>query len=236
MRAEAPLRSSTVVFAGICLFAVMLALVAPTWIRVAQYGADRLTDRFSETSRDADGAMLDGVFTYQQQRSLSCEYASLHIATSMLGDPVSEYVFDELVPLNDNPHLGYRGNILGDWGNTTDYGVYNEPLASALSEVGFRGNAFYGDINQLRAELDQGHPVVVWLGFWGDSGSFDAWSPEGQRFQLTPGMHVLVVYGYDEATVYLTDPGTGILREYGWPEFQRMWAVMDEMALSVSRL
>jgi hypothetical protein len=37
-----------------------------------------------------------------------------------------------VVPLNDNPHLGYRGNIHGEWGNTEDYGVYSEPLAAAL--------------------------------------------------------------------------------------------------------
>ncbi len=50
--------------------------------------------------------------------SLSCEYASLAIATGMLGDWVSEYDFEAVVPLSDNPHWGYRGDITGSWGNS----------------------------------------------------------------------------------------------------------------------
>jgi hypothetical protein len=48
-------------------------------------------------------------------------------------------------------------------------------------------------------------------------------------------MHVLVVYGYDASMVYLTDPGTSVLRQYSWGEFLGLWDVMDEMALSVYR-
>ena len=46
-------------------------------------------------------------------------------------------------------------------------------------------------------------------------------------------MHVMVAYGYDETGVYLTDPGTAVLRHYDWPAFESMWSVMDGMALSV---
>ena len=60
--------------------------------------------------------------TYTQQRNLSCEYASLVIAFSTYGVTVSEYAFDDLVGWSENPHLGFRGDINGNWGNTTDYG------------------------------------------------------------------------------------------------------------------
>ncbi len=182
---------------------------------------------------DPAGATLPNVFTYQQQRSLSCEYASLSIATEMLGRPVSEYAFDDLVPASDNPHWGYRGDIEGEWGNTDDYGVYPEPLAEALTEVGFSGEIIYGGRDELTRALDLGRPTVVWLGMWGVDGSFDAFAEDGTRYQLTTGMHVMVAYGYDETGVYLTDPGTAVLRHYDWPTFEAMWAVMDGMALSV---
>jgi len=52
---------------------------------------------------------------YQQQRNLSCEFASLYIATSAFGNGISEYTFDTVVGLSPNPHLGYRGNITGTW-------------------------------------------------------------------------------------------------------------------------
>jgi uncharacterized protein YvpB len=234
MQARPVVRTSTMAFLGVCLIAIAFVTLAPTMMRVGSLSIATILQRFDRDSPSPrQSAMLPGVFTYQQQRSLSCEYASLHIATALLGDPVSEYVFDDLVPLNENPHLGYRGNILGEWGNTDDYGVYNEPLATALRDVGFEADPFYGGQQRLEQELSQGRPVVVWLGFWGDAGSFDAWSADGTRYQLTTGMHVLVAYGYDQDSVYLTDPGTAVLRQYSWGEFMQMWNVMDGMGLSV---
>ncbi len=182
------------------------------------------------------GAMLPDAFRYQQQRSLSCEYASVHIATTMTGQPVSEYEIEALVTRDENSHVGYRGNIHGEWGNTTDYGVYNEPLQAALATQGITSDAFYadGDRSALTGALDAGRPVIVWLAMRGDVNSFDAWDANGDRFQLTQWMHVMVAYGYDDTNVYLSDPGTAVWREYTWAEFMAMWGVMDGMGLSVS--
>lgn len=235
MKCSLPVRSATLVFAAICIILFGTSISGSTWNRVVPREIDIAIGSNLPAQNQSVGRILDGVFTYQQQRSLSCEYASLHIATTMLGDPISEYAFDDLVPQSDNPHLGYRGSIVGEWGNTDDYGVYSGPLQKALQPVGFHGETFYGDSRRLRGELDLERPVIVWLGFWGESGSHDEYSADGRRFQLTPGMHVLVVYGYSESTVFLTDPGTAVLREYSWQEFERLWQVMDRMALSVYR-
>jgi hypothetical protein len=78
-----------------------------------------------------NGAAFVDVPTYAQQRSLSCEYASLVIARGAYGTWVSEWTFDGLVPQSDNPHWGYRGDINGTWGNTTNYGVYTEARPEA---------------------------------------------------------------------------------------------------------
>ena len=181
-----------------------------------------------------EGTTLPGAFLYQQQRSLSCEYASIQIATTMTGQEISEYEIGSLVPLSENPHRGYRGDIHGEWGNTTDYGVYNEPLQTALDTLGIQSDAFYADgaRRALTNAIDAGSPVVVWLGMWGDT-SYDAYSADGARYQLTRGMHVMVAYGYDDDGVYLTDPGTAVWRFYAWDEFMAMWNVMDGMGLSV---
>ncbi len=189
----------------------------------------------SGSSSSGAGPGLSDVPAYKQQRNLSCEYASLTIATGALGGWVSEWEFDNRVGWHENPHKGYRGDINGWWGNTTDYGVYPEALVGPLADFGFRGEVFYGvgSTKQLTAHLDQGKPVVVWLGMWGDT-SFDAWDRAGERYQLTAGMHVMTAYGYDSGGIHLSDPATGSYRYYDWGTFKWMWNVMDGMSLAVS--
>ena len=187
----------------------------------------------ANTSSSDTGAVIPGAFGYQQQRGLSCEYAALAIATSMLGNGISEYDFEALTPLNANPHWGYRGDITGSWGNTTDYGVYAGPLATTLQQFGFAGDVFYGGRSNLTSQIDLGRPTLVWIGARGETGSFYEWTADGSRYQLTPYMHVVVVYGYDDWGVYISDPGNETLSHWDWASFEGMWNVMDGMALAV---
>ena len=169
-------------------------------------------------------------YIYGQMRRLSCEYASITIATQ---GAISEYAIEEVVPSSQNPHVGYRGDINGEWGNTTDYGVYAEPLAKGLAEFGYVGDVFYGGNSgiQMMEYLDQGIPVIVWLGLWGDT-SFTE-SSDGSTYTLLPGLHVMVAYAYDEKNVYLSDPGTASLIAYNWSDFRYMYGILDGMSLAV---
>lgn len=189
----------------------------------------------NESVGRGDGPMIANVPAYKQQRNLSCEYAALSIATGALGGWVSEWEFDNRVGWHANPHKGYRGDITGWWGNTTDYGVYPEALVGPLADFGFRGETFYGmgDASGLKGQLSAGKPVVVWLGMWGDTSIYD-WDKAGDRFQLTSGMHVMTAYGYDSGGIHLADPATGTFRYYDWGTFMWMWNVMDGMSLAVS--
>ena len=177
--------------------------------------------------------IIPGIFTYTQQRSLSCEYAAVAIATGTLGNWVSEYEIGAQVGPSANPHWGFRGNIHGQWGNTTDYGVYPEALVPALNAYGFNGEVSYEGRDALTAQIAAGHPTLVWLGMWGDQSVYE-YTADGTRYQVTAGMHVMVAYGYDDSGVHLSDPGTGELRYYDWGTFMWMWDVMDNMALGVS--
>ena len=176
--------------------------------------------------------ILTGVPAYRQQRALSCEYASIYIATSAFGAPIPEEDLIAAMPQSTNPHLGFRGDIDGVWGNTVDYGVYAEALVPTLADYGFDGEVSYGaDAATLRAQLDAGRPTIVWLSYWGDTGFYEA--DETGSFKLVPGEHVVVAYGYDAGGVYLANPGNGTLQYYGWDAFLGMWSVMDGMALAV---
>jgi len=187
----------------------------------------------SQAAATGGEVIIPGIVAYQQQRPLSCEYAAVAIATGALGKWVSEYDMEAATPLNANPHWGYRGNIWGTWGNTTDYGVYADALVPGLAQFGFNAYSFYGGRADLQASIDLGRPTLVWLGLWGDQ-SHDEYAEDGTRYQVTAGMHVMVAYGYDANGVYLSDPGTGSLRYYDWATFEGMWNVMDGMALGIS--
>ena len=177
-------------------------------------------------------AWISSVGTYVQQRNLSCEYAAAFIATSALGAGVEEWVFWNQVPAATNPHYGYRGNIDGWWGNTDDYGVYPEALAPVLNANGYGTETFYslGDPTTLKGQLDQGRPVVVWLGLWGDTRE-TLW--DDGRYTVAAGAHVVTVYGYDGWGVYVSDPATGSYRAWSWGDFTSMWSVLDGMSMAV---
>jgi uncharacterized protein YvpB len=181
----------------------------------------------------SDGVFVSGVPFYTQQRNLSCEYASLYIATAAYGNGISEYAFDEAVGWADNPHWGYRGDINGWWGNTTDYGVYAEPLANVLPAFGFSGEVFYGgsDPSYLISKLDADIPVLVWLGLWGDQRVI--LESQGVPYMVTAGMHVVVAYGYDDSGIWVSDPAYGSANYYSWADFIAIWSVMDGMSLAV---
>jgi LysM repeat protein len=169
---------------------------------------------------------------YVQERNLSCEYAAVYIATSSFGNGIPEDVFIDQIPESANPHLGYRGNIDGPWGGYDDYGIYPEPLVPILNNWGFTGDVFYseGDPSMLINHIDQGHPVLVWLAFQGDTGK--VYKDDG-RYTVFAGDHVVVVYGYDDDGVYLSDPAVGRYRFFDWDTFLSMWGTMDGMALAV---
>lgn len=171
--------------------------------------------------------------TYVQQRPLSCEYASAVIAMAAYGTWVSEWAFDEMIPLSPNPHWGYRGDINGQWGNTDDYGIYPEPLVAPLAALGFWSQPFYGqgDAWQLKQFLSDGVPVLVWLGLWGDL-SFMEYA-DSTSYQLVPGMHVVVARGFDESGVYVSDPANGTYKSFPWGDFMWAWNVLGGMALGV---
>lgn len=220
---------------GLAMLMVVLGMVIWQSGLVQRIPDRYLPDVLQHASGPPASAMLPGAYLYQQQRPLSCEYASATIAATMGGWNITEYDFDGVVPLSENPHKGYRGNIWGEWGNTTDYGIYADPLQLALSRWGIPAHAFYanGNADLLKDALAEGRAVVVWLAMQGAINSFDAYEQDGTRYQLTQYMHVMTAYGYDESGVYLTDPGTAVWRHYSWDTFMTMWNVMDGMALSI---
>jgi uncharacterized protein YvpB len=170
---------------------------------------------------------------YHQEYSLSCEFASLYMVTSYWGDPIYEDQSLAVTAWDDNPHLGFRGDINGGWGSTYDYGIYAEPLADIAWQYGYGADISYGaDANLLQLYLDDGVPVITWISVYGDWG-WENWDSWGDEYRLVPYEHVVVAIGYDDYGVYISDPGTGAYNELSWSYFMGAWDLMDGMMLAV---
>ncbi len=178
--------------------------------------------------------LIEGIPSVAQSYNLSCEYAAVQAVTTFWGNAISEDHLMREVPRHPNPHKGFRGDINGEGGGITDYGIYAEPLATALEGHDYDATVFYRGAARLKAEIQEGHPVIVWLTI-GKNITRPVYSRtyEGEQYKLVPSEHTVVVYGYDEAGVYVMDVGDGGKYYTDWESFLRRWSYFDEMALLI---
>jgi uncharacterized protein YvpB len=170
---------------------------------------------------------------FAQQRTLSCEYSATRAAVARWGVNIEEHEFINAIGFNANPHIAFRGNINGVFGGTTDYGIYPEPIALFLNTRGFHTKLLIGGLDELKAEIAMGRPVVVWVPAGAGWGSPFETSFEGANFKLMPYEHAVNIYGYNEGGVFVADPGFGTYDFYSWDAFSRAWSYLDNMAMSI---
>lgn len=196
-------------------------------------GADPTAVEPDDADQDAPVGVVADVPAYRQSRSLSCEYASVFIATAAFGDPIAEDDYIASTGIATNPHDGFRGNIDGPWGSTDDYGIYAEALVPNLNAHGYVGVVSYDpEAGYLMGQLDLGRPTIVWIATRGDTGFYEQ-DESGDSFELVPFEHVVVAYDYDAGGVYVSDPGNASYSYLTWDWFLPAWSVLDGMALSV---
>jgi uncharacterized protein YvpB len=191
---------------------------------------------FSPMSAKAAPAsnVVEGFPSVTQWYSLSCEYAAAAAVTLYYGNVVSQREFIAEIPKSPNPHLGFRGDINGEFGGLTNYGVYAEALVPVLEAHGYNAVVFYGGVSRLKSNIGAGAPVVVWITV-GKNIDRPVYSKSynGETFKLVPGEHAMVAYGYDEGGVHLMDVGNGGFYYTDWSSFVRRWSYFDEMSLVI---
>lgn len=213
--ASAPAQSYHVVSAGNTLYGIALrygvsvqALASANGLTATNhvYIGQRLVIPGRATAAPAGKSVKLRVPVLAQQHSLTCEAAAARMVAAYLGKPVTEAWLQAQLGNDDNPHKGFRGNVDAAFGGTVNYGVYAEPVAKALRALGLNADARYGvGYADLRAALDRGQPVIVWLSQFAAPGYYD--QPGG--FRLVPGEHVYVVVGYRDQGYWVNDPLNG---------------------------
>ena len=193
------------------------------------YVGQRLLIPGRAASAPAGKSVLLSVPVLAQAHSLTCEAAAARMVATYLGKPTTEAWIQDQLGKDDNPHKGFRGDMDAEFGGIVNYGVYAEPLAQTLRSLGLSADVRYHiGYADLRAALDNGQPVIVWLSQFAAPGYFD--QPGGYR--LVPGEHSYVVVGYDAAGLVVNDPLNGG-RQFHIRAIPH-WELFNNMALIAS--
>ncbi len=182
---------------------------------------------------------VEGVPAGRQARNLSCEAQSASDLARYYGKRCTWQDILKRVG-NDpggNPHKGFVGNVNDMPGQLYPhgYGVYAEPIARALSELGLPAQVCYGRSEEwLRQQLAQGHPVMVWVTSRMRDQRVEYWrAKDGTQIRAVRYEHTCLLVGCSPDGVWLNDPGVGQMRYYSWDVFLRSWDLLERMSVVI---
>ncbi|MBI3242365.1 MAG: C39 family peptidase [Chloroflexi bacterium] len=192
----------------------------------------RLPQPTSAPTANAQGVLLD-IIGHPQSLPLSCESRSAADWAGYFGAAIDELEFFGRLPVSDNPDVGFAGDVNGKWGNIPPnaYGVHAGPVAALLQDYGLSAEA-RRDLtwDNLRAELDAGRPVMVWVtGHVSSGAAVEYVATDGQTVVVAPFEHTVIVVGYTTDSVSVLDGSRIYLRSL--EKFLDSWAVLGNMAI-----
>ncbi len=178
-------------------------------------------------------AQIDGVKGQKMQMSLDCEANSAAIFARFFGVKINEIIFFNALPVSDNPHKGFVGDVHGDWGNLPpdSYGIYPGPVAAELQKYGVNAIAVYQfTLDSIKREIVAGEPVIVWVvGHVEHGNPLTYTSSDGFTSTIAPYEHTVIVIGYDQATISILDSDKIYTRSFA--DFLSSWGVLGNMAI-----
>jgi uncharacterized protein YvpB len=187
-----------------------------------------------------ESAFVSGFMGERQHHNLSCEARSAVDLAQFWGISISENEFLTSLPLSENPDDGFVGNYDDYWGNIPplSYGVHAEPVARELRHLGLKAHSEIGiTLDDLRAQINEGNPVIVWVigQMWRGTSDKIELSNEDQVV-VAANEHTMVLTGYTTDIVQVFDPYYGVYETYNLKAFERSWAVLGNMAVTVTGL
>jgi len=171
---------------------------------------------------------------FRQQRSLSCEMASLRMAAHYLSVIHSESELVRILPRDaaqprlENKNLvwadanrTFPGNIRG-WQlyyggmrqrpsrarrNGWGYGVYGPGIAEVATKIGLQAEVF-DEVEHVYTALDRGQVPIVIVPCRGRSTTrkWHWYNPRGDVVPAIDSQHAIAVVGYNDRRVWVNDP------------------------------
>jgi uncharacterized protein YvpB len=149
------------------------------------------------------------------------------------GVKIDEITFFNQLPVSDNPELGFVGNVHAPWGRIPPdaYGIHAGPVADLLQEYGLHAAPIRGMTwDQLRAEISQGRPVIVWVvGRVGEGTPIAYTASDGKKTTVARFEHTVILTGYTKTEVSVLD-GYWVYNRL-ISDFLRSWSVLGNMGI-----
>lgn len=222
---------------------VRLSLVeVQATVDVFQSSLDELSARMESVGPGYDSQAGEGlpaqarliVARQKQSRNLSCESSAASMVAHYHGLNLTEAEALAALPLDDNPHFGFRGSVDGPTGGIEDYGVYAGPVLDLLNAQGLRAWLVAGGIDGVKAAIARGNPVIAWVTYDCMVSTPTTTSIDGAQVTLVPNQHAVVVTGYNAEGVWANDPWDGGEDFYQYSDLERAMGYFGGMAIEVA--
>ena len=176
-----------------------------------------------EGDAEETGVMLDVIeFCQYPDYPTGCESVSLYMLLNYYGADVTvDQIYDRLPmglqPCDDENGVRHGANpereFVGDPRSEYSYGVFNEPVAQVAEQfmpgAETKENA---SMDEIRAILDTGNPVLAWYVYAPMRDIIYRWSwldENGETVHWPTGEHAVVICGYDDHSITYRDPNAG---------------------------
>lgn len=187
----------------------------------------------SPTPTPLDKAAIQGIRGRWAAYNLDCETRSAVDWAAYFGVQIDEIEFYNALPVSDNPDQGFVGDVNAPWGSLPPepYGVHAKPVAALLRDYGLPARAVrYLAWDQLRSEISQGRPVIVWVvGRVGRGTPVAYTAASGHETTVARFEHTVILTGYSKTEVTVLDGYWVYTRLV--QDFLASWSVLGNMAI-----
>ena len=194
---------------------------------------------------EASTVKIETEITYSQfpNYPTGCESIALKILLEYNGIYTSG---DEIIDRLKKGQLPYKiedemygGNpeieFIGDPRNDYSYGVYNTPIAEVAST--FKGNIQNREgmeLEEILNLINENRPVMVWTtinNLPSRISSIWIYRPTGEKIYWKENEHAVVIIGYNDEQVIVSDPYTGRITRYNRQTFKENYNYMGKRAV-----
>ena len=209
---------------------------------------EEINEKLKEQERKLEQAStyrIDKEITYSQfpEYPTGCETIALYILLKYYDIDVTPDELIENLKKGQMPYeIGdtmYGGNpeleFIGDPTDDFSYGVFNTPIAELASKYKENVQNKEGlELEEILEIVSENRPVIVWSTIDNASSSISSewiYRKTGETIYWKENEHAVVVIGYSNKSVIVSDPYTGEIEKYNREKFKENYNYLGKRAV-----